>query len=588
MTTLLIVDDNETNRYLLEVLFKGNGYGTHSATNGNEALKIAEKHSFDLVISDILMPEMDGFALCRQMKKDKQLQTVPFIFYTATYTGKKDEEFALSLGADKFLVKPLPPEILLNVLQETLSTHQPLEKTATQNSHTEEKTYFRMYNETLVRKLEDKMVQVEHANKRLNMFYDVSTSLASIQPLEELVSYALSTVIVAMGYTHANYFSYQEDSKKFHLLEAVGHSKEDVDLFRQKLVFTLGEPLGLVGLVGQSEESLILPDTHADPRWIILDESIRSALFLPVLYEDKLLGVVSFLSTKIHAFDNENTRDVTTLVNNVAIAINNARLYYEQQQYTDRLEAEVAARTAELSEALKKAKAADRLKSQFVSDVNHELRTPLGNIKLYLTLLERGQQEKWPQYMTILNRETERLQYLIEDMLDLSSLDSEKIAANLCPTNLNDLINNLVIDRSELAQDKGIHLVYIPSDALPLAQADPQLLFQVLSNLLANAINYTQMDGFIEIYTETAVSDTNSWVTIHVKDTGPGISEKEQQAIFDRFYRGEAGQNSGGAGTGLGLAICREIIRLHGGKISVKSEYGQGSTFIIWLQEAKS
>ena len=119
---ILIADDKSENTYLLEKLLQGNGYDTVSAFNGLDALKRALEDPPNLIVTDILMPVMDGFTLCREWKKNEILQNIPFIFYTATYTDPKDEEFALSLGADRFLVKPLDMTQLLRVIEETIGT----------------------------------------------------------------------------------------------------------------------------------------------------------------------------------------------------------------------------------------------------------------------------------------------------------------------------------------------------------------------------------------------------------------------------------------------------------------------------------
>src|SRR5665648_36747 len=117
---ILIVDDMEDMLYVVETILKGNGYVVVTAKNGLEALNKLKEESIDMIISDIMMPRMDGFQFCRECKKDDGLKKIPFIFYTATYTGKKDEEFALSLGAEKFIKKPTDLKVFLNIIKEVI------------------------------------------------------------------------------------------------------------------------------------------------------------------------------------------------------------------------------------------------------------------------------------------------------------------------------------------------------------------------------------------------------------------------------------------------------------------------------------
>ena len=167
MEKILIVDENTENLYMLEVLLKGKGFSVLSASNGLETLKLAQEQIPDLIISDILMPVMDGFTLCRKWKDDPNLKYVPFVFYTATYTDPKDEKLAISLGADRFVVKPKAPDEFMRIIQDVVETrdkklvptHKPTEK---------EPVLLKEYNEALIRKLESKMVQLGKTNESLN------------------------------------------------------------------------------------------------------------------------------------------------------------------------------------------------------------------------------------------------------------------------------------------------------------------------------------------------------------------------------------------------------------------------------------
>jgi signal transduction histidine kinase len=424
---ILIVDDREQDLYLLQALLHGNGFQVETAANGQEALSLARATPPNVIVSDILMPVMDGFTLCREWMKDERLRSIPFIFYSATYTEAKDIELAARLGASRFILKPTEPDAFLVILREVLQEYEAGRLVAPTTPLEEEPVFLKQYNERLVTKLEQKMAELDEAHRQL------------------------------------------------------------------------------------------------------------------------------------------------------------AELYEAKQRYATQLEEEVAARTAELQIALVKAQEADRVKSQFVSNINHELRTPLTVIQLHLGLLSHGRPENRERYLATLNRETQRLQTLVEELLDLSQLDLGKTAVTFAPTDLNQLLGDLVIDRGELAADKGLTLDFEPAADLPLALADPQLLFQVLTNLLANAVNYTPAGGAITLRTGIVETGEQTWLTASVVDTGPGIAEEEKPYLFERFHRGRSGRESGVAGTGLGLALSQEIMTRHGGNITVESTLGQGSTFTIWL-----
>jgi PAS domain S-box-containing protein len=166
MKKCLIVDDEEQNRYLLDQILRDFGYKTAIAKNGAEALDNARQDPPDLIISDILMPVMDGYALCRECKSDDTLNQIPFIFYTATYTTPKDEAFALSLGAARFILKPQEPDILMNIIKGVIEEADAVKQVAIQPLG-DEMEFFRQHNEILLKKLEKKILDLETANQKL-------------------------------------------------------------------------------------------------------------------------------------------------------------------------------------------------------------------------------------------------------------------------------------------------------------------------------------------------------------------------------------------------------------------------------------
>jgi PAS domain S-box-containing protein len=169
MAKLLVVDDNEQNRYLLQALFTGHGHTVILASDGVEALEKGHESPPDLIITDILMPRMDGYTLCRQWKEDENLKKTPLVFYTGTYTKPQDKQFALDLGAEKFLVKPQEPEDLLREIDELLLARMTKQHGHKRTTRLEERTYLKQYNEILIQKLEDKIAELETVNARLKL-----------------------------------------------------------------------------------------------------------------------------------------------------------------------------------------------------------------------------------------------------------------------------------------------------------------------------------------------------------------------------------------------------------------------------------
>ncbi|MBW2038542.1 MAG: response regulator [Deltaproteobacteria bacterium] len=180
---ILIVDDEKENLYLLETLLKGNDYEVVSATNGAEALEKLRAERFGMIIADILMPVMDGFQLCREVKGDDKLKDSLFIFYTATYIDEKDEEFALKLGADKFIRKPAEPDEFIKTIKSLIRDVEK-GKVEPRKPISEEKEVFKLYSERLVKKLEKKMLDLEREiTERKHVEKELQHSLEKVRKI---------------------------------------------------------------------------------------------------------------------------------------------------------------------------------------------------------------------------------------------------------------------------------------------------------------------------------------------------------------------------------------------------------------------
>jgi len=174
MPKALIVDDSQENLYYLRTLLIANGYLVEEAKNGAEGLARARSAAPDLMIADVLMPVMDGFALCAAWRSDPQLAHIPFVFYTGTYTDPKDEELALNLGADLFLVKPMEPAALIEAIRGLLDKHAARQLVRRKSPTDQEPALLRNYNAALIRKLEDKVGQLEVTEQRMHSYLDAT------------------------------------------------------------------------------------------------------------------------------------------------------------------------------------------------------------------------------------------------------------------------------------------------------------------------------------------------------------------------------------------------------------------------------
>lgn len=220
----------------------------------------------------------------------------------------------------------------------------------------------------------------------------------------------------------------------------------------------------------------------------------------------------------------------------------------------------------------------EKIRQDFVANVSHELRTPMSSIKGYAeTLLDGAIEDKEDtlNFLKIIHAESDRMARLIDDILDLSGIESGNVRMHLFPCHISSVIKRVMEGLGKRAKSKSIILKREIPEELPNIYADEAKLSQILLNLLDNAIKYNKNGGEVVIKAE----DKGDYIQIDVKDTGIGISDEDQIRIFERFYRVEKARSRELGGTGLGLSIVKHIVHAHKGDVFVKSELGKGSTF---------
>ena len=232
----------------------------------------------------------------------------------------------------------------------------------------------------------------------------------------------------------------------------------------------------------------------------------------------------------------------------------------------------------------------ERARTAFVSDVSHELRTPLTTIQSAVDLIERARERLDPlehRALELADQELKRIRAMVEELLTLAQMDSWQYSLEVAPTDLDEVIRSALDSIEAKAERFGIEIRYGAGgagsggvlDDRRRCVCDAQKIYQVLLNLLDNAIKYSDPGARVDV---RVLEDVDS-VTVSVSDTGVGIPEEDLPNLFDRFYRVNKDRSRTTGGSGLGLAISKQIVELHGGHLSVKSEVGAGSTFDIRL-----
>ena len=323
-----------------------------------------------------------------------------------------------------------------------------------------------------------------------------------------------------------------------------------------------------IGRALLERKTMHIVDAQADPDYELSevgkDEGFRTLLGVPLMREGVPIGVFGLGRRSVRPFTDKQIELVTTFADQAVIAIENVRLFDEIQDKSRQLEE------------------ASQHKSQFLANMSHELRTPLNAILGYSELMADGAygepSEKMLGILKRLESNGKHLLGLINDVLDLSKIEAGQLVLELSDYSVQDIAQTVRSTLEPLAADKKLAFKLELAPELPAGHGDGRRLTQVLINLVGNAIKFTDA-GEVAIKAEA----NNGSFHVSVRDTGPGISAADQAKLFQEFQQADNAITKKKGGTGLGLAISKRIIEMHGGKIWVESQPGQGSTFAFTL-----
>ena len=526
---ILIVDDLAENLYFLESLLKGSGFSVETAVNGKAALEKLEKTDVGLIISDILMPVMDGFELCRLVKKDEKLKEIPFVFYTSTYTEKKDEEFALELGASKFLLKPQEPDKFIKIIKDIIEDTKTGRLKSEPAHINDDETVFKLYNERLINKLEKKMLDLEEEKRvRFKIEKEVTMLAHALKSIGECVSVTdMDDKILFVNDAFTKTYGFSKDEligRSITIISSKNNPKELLDTVRSQT-----RSGGWKGeFLQKNKQGNDFPVALTTS--IIRDEQGKAAA---------IVGVSSDI--------------------------------------TERRELEEQIRQAQKMEAI----------GRLAGGVAHDFNNILTVINGYSELLLMGLKKDDPMYNNL--KEIESAGHKAGSLTRQLLAFSRKQVLQPIVLDINNVINDLNKMLQRLISE-NIELKTILEPNIGRIKADPGQIEQVIFNLVINARDAMPLGGKLTIESknimykdpylwEDLMIEPGSYMMLAISDTGTGMDKETKSRIFEPFFTTKKESE----GTGLGLSTVYGIVKQSGGSINVYSEPGIGTTFKMYF-----
>ncbi|MCC6300206.1 MAG: GAF domain-containing protein [Anaerolineales bacterium] len=410
--------------------------------------------------------------------------------------------------------------------------------------------------------------QAEQKRLELETVATVSGAASTVLDPDQLLQAVVDLTKERFGLYHTHIYLADENWQT--LLLAAGAGQVGRALVAQEHFIALDAEKSLVARAARERAAIIVNDVRSQPDFLpnpLLPDT-RAELAVPMIVGDKVLGVFDVQSDQTGGFTKEDANVYSTLAAQVAVALQNARLYAEQ-----------AATVTQLREL-------DRLKSSFLANMSHELRTPLNSILGFSDVILEGLNgpltENMDNDVRLIQKNGQHLLHLINDVLDMAKIESGKMNLNPEKFKVHSVLDEVVSITSTFASDKSLALLIDEKSDREIAiYADNTRLRQVMINLVNNAIKFTERGQV----TLLAAPMDGARVLISVKDTGIGISPDELETVFQEFTQVDTSTTRKAGGTGLGLPISRRLVEMHGGRLWAESAgvEGEGSTFFVEL-----
>ena len=428
----------------------------------------------------------------------------------------------------------------------------------------------------------------EELDKKLTGLYALqrlSRAIATTLEENQIFKMIKSTYLEDLGFEKACGFLWNDKEKNFVIHLNIGYFEEEINEIKSLVDSDKHMYLNLM-----KDEKALSPISIAQDA-VLIDKinrifKVDSFVISPILPKEGSKGFL-FLGTENMdiALTEGDEELITVLANQIGQALENARLFEKTWRAQQELEQKVEERTHELKLALDEVKKISKRKTDFISAVSHELRTPLTSIKGYASILLGEKLGPLPEEvrnrLDKINRHSDELTSLVNDLLDIARIESGKVIMKHELCDLNNIVAGVLDLLSVQLKEKQIGLsVNIPDDAKDIF-VDAGQIKRVFINTVSNAIKFTPQKGNITITSHKV----DKGLQVDVTDTGCGIPEEAQEAIFEEFYRVDNPINQELKGTGLGLSLVKRIIEAHGGKIWAKSKVGLGSTFSFTLPQ---